>query len=365
MGSSLQRTWRRRRESSDQGLWTSRTEAMLDFMESNLLESDIICCQEFWFHPEFVERFQRRFGSRFGFYTVRRTGDKADGMVTLVRLDGKLHVAGHTQAGLGGTGDRIAQLLVLQPRAHAPPASSPVHHHAGGEDPMLRPAAGWVDEIRSLGGGGGDSSDELAKAPPLLLLNTHLSFPHTPVDEQAQRVQINTATTFLEYERTRRGLPPTTPQVVVGDLNSEDRSSVCQHLEQSGFTSCFADASPKGTANGSERRITHLNHLGQAVGVDHIFFKAPAHGADVLERVVDPPHLPCDTWQERMNSISDHRPLTASLRFSHAQPVGDGDGEEVHKQRSLADGDGERVHEQRSLAGALAPKPQPQRIKAR
>lgn len=322
--SPLQITWGRRRESSDYGLWTCRTEALLDFMET-LVDSDLICCQEFWFHPEFVERFEDRFGSRFQLLTVRRTGDKADGAATLVRLDGRFQVTGHTSTGLGSTGDRIGQLVVLRPRTPTPASMINATGEFTGRDSWLDGAHQHAqDEERLLPTEGSTGAESTCSATPdrlgsLLLLNTHLSFPHTAVDEQAQRQQIQAATAFLERERASRGLALGTPQLVVGDLNVEDQSSVCQHLRANGFVSCFSNPTtelcPPAQAMSSSRRVTHLNHLGQAVGVDHIFVKVPDYGVDVLHRVVEPPHLPCDTWPGSLSHISDHRPLTASVRI--------------------------------------------------
>ncbi|CAM9309496.1 unnamed protein product [Discosporangium mesarthrocarpum] len=157
--------------------------------------------------------------------------------------------------------------------------------------------------------------------------------------------QIQQVSSRIDSFITEAGLASMTPRLVVGDLNVEETDPVCGHLVRNGYGSAFA------SLHRQKRVITHLNHRGEEVMVDHVFVKAPGYAghhdrkhtpqpglggaggvgssAGVVTRLHDDVRveeaalLPTssggqgndgDTWCQGFD-LSDHRPLTVRLRF--------------------------------------------------
>lgn len=191
--------------------------------------SDIICLQEFWLDPSYDAIFRSALGEDYDFHTVKRTGGKADGVAVLLRR-GKFDVRSKLGLSLSAVGDRVALIM------HLRSLSGEEEEDAGGE-----------------GEGGGQAGEDL------ILVNTHLAFPHSALDRVNQMSQIEVVTRTVEGVIEEAGLPPMTPRVVVGDLNVEETDPVCRHLGKNGFRSAF-------TSLHRERRvITHRNHRGEEV----------------------------------------------------------------------------------------------------
>ena len=182
--------------------------------------SDIICLQEFWFDPAYNEIFRSALGETYDFHTVQRTGGKTDGVAVLLRR-GKWDMLSSLGLSLSPVGDRVALIMHLQSRNGASGV-------APGED--------------------------------MILVNTHLAFPHNVMDRANQMSQIKTITKAVEELVRGSGLPAMTPRVVVGDLNVEGTDPVCRHLGMNGFRSAFA------SLHREQRVITHRTHRGDEVG---------------------------------------------------------------------------------------------------
>lgn len=184
--------------------------------------SDIICLQEFWLDPSYDSIFRSALGKDYEFHTVKRTGGKADGVAVLLRR-GKFDVRSKLGLSLSPVGDRVALIM----------------------------------HLRSLVGGEGGGAQ--AAGEDLILVNTHLAFPHNALDRVNQMSQIEVVTRTVEGVIREAGLPPMTPRVVVGDLNVEETDPVCRHLGSNGFQSAFA------SLHRERRVITHRNHRGEEV----------------------------------------------------------------------------------------------------
>lgn len=186
--------------------------------------SDIICLQEFWFDPAYETIFRAALGDEYNFHTMQRTGGKMDGVAILLRR-GKWEVRSSLGLSLSPMGDRVA--LVMHLRANA-------------------------GETGSVGDGIRED---------MLLVNTHLAFPHHAMDRANQMSQIKTVTGAVEGLVRDAGLPTMTPRVVVGDLNVESSDPVCRHLSSNGFRSAFT------SLHREQRAVTHLTHRGEQVGL--------------------------------------------------------------------------------------------------
>lgn len=195
------------------------TKYQVDFIRREMSSSDIICLQEFWFDPEYEAIFRSALGDSFDFHTVKRTGGKSDGVAVLLRR-GKWDVQSSLGLSLSPVGDRVALIMHLRSR-----------------------------QGLEMGGAGED----------MILVNTHLAFPHSAFDRANQMSQIEVVTGAVEEAVRGAGLPTMTPRVVVGDLNVEGTDQVCRHLGANGFRSAFA------SLHREQRVITHRNHRGEEV----------------------------------------------------------------------------------------------------
>lgn len=183
--------------------------------------SDIICLQEFWLDPAYESIFRSALADTYDFHTVKRTGSKSDGVAVLLRK-GKWDVRSSLGLSLSPIGDRVALVMHLRSRDEGA-----IEGATTGED--------------------------------MILVNTHLAFPHSALDRVNQMAQIQMVTDTVEGVVRNAGLPTMTPRVVVGDLNVEETDPVCRHLGSSGFRSAFT------SLHREKRVITHRNHRGEDV----------------------------------------------------------------------------------------------------
>lgn len=207
--------------------------------------SDIICLQEFWFDQAYEAIFRAALGDDYNFHTLQRTGSKDDGVAVLLRR-GKWEVRSSSGLSLSPVGDRVALVMHLRTvQSKSENSLGGVSKHAG------TPAGAGGDGTR---GGAAQHGGE-----DVILVNTHLAFPHHAHDRVNQVWQIRTVTEAVECLVRDAGLPTMTPRVVVGDLNVEDSDPVCRHLSTNGFRSAFA------SLHREQRVVTHLNHRGEEV----------------------------------------------------------------------------------------------------
>ena len=267
-------------EASDRATALDRQTRVLDLVAE--LDSTCVCLQEFWHADaataELYATALRRAG--YTFHVTPRTGGRPDGLLTAVR-DDAFEVVETRDILFNDCGDRVATLVHLRPRVAA----------------FRAPA------------------DASASFGDVLLVNTHLLFPH---NSNSTLIRLRESFKILEYlheyqEYHRGALASRTsaptrrlPVVMCGDFNGTSRGAVARFLSSQGFVSAY-DASlgasaaddapiepeaqtPPGAARArrateEEKRgwISHLNHHGECVGVDHVWVLNPSRqraGAD-------------------------------------------------------------------------------------
>ncbi|CAM9336592.1 unnamed protein product, partial [Hapterophycus canaliculatus] len=245
------------RESEFDGVWRERALETVSFIRREMSSSDIICLQEFWLDPSYDSIFRSVLEEEYDFHTVRRTGGKADGVAVLLRR-GMFDVCSELGLSLSAVGDRVALIMHLRSRGAAQPLIEPAAAAAAAGEVVAAESPPLVAEPGARGGGAGVGVGA-GVGEDMILVNTHLAFPHHALDRVNQMSQIQAVTHTVERVIENAGLPTTTPRVVVGDLNVEETDPVCRHLSKNGFRSAFT------SLHRQKRVITHRNHRGEEV----------------------------------------------------------------------------------------------------
>eukprot|EP00218_Dolichomastix_sp_CCMP3274_P009239 CAMPEP_0170144334 /NCGR_PEP_ID=MMETSP0033_2-20121228/13423_1 /TAXON_ID=195969 /ORGANISM="Dolichomastix tenuilepis, Strain CCMP3274" /LENGTH=431 /DNA_ID=CAMNT_0010380827 /DNA_START=99 /DNA_END=1394 /DNA_ORIENTATION=- len=214
-----------RRESMRDELWKTRNEGIIQ--ELLATNSDVIFLQEYWHASEDLRAmYEGGLGELYDMRGTPRTNGRGDGLLTAVRKQ-TLDVVESLPILFHDCGDRVGQLLRV--RSQAEPSQE------------------------------------------MLLIHTHLLFPHT---SSSTLIRLREAFKLLEfvdaYKSTRRIRP--LPIVLAGDLNGTRHGRVCQFLASQGFRSALEQARAEDALN----FISHRNHHGELVGVDHIFVQNPS-----------------------------------------------------------------------------------------
>ena len=133
------------RESGNRSMYLDRHAGILELLLQ--LDSDIICLQEFWVgNDDLVALFRAQLDVRYQWFALARTAGRGDGLVVLVKH--ALSVTDRHDIFFRDLGDRVALLLKIDYSAHLASSSSSL-----------------------------SSSCKRARTE-LLLVNTHLLFPH-------------------------------------------------------------------------------------------------------------------------------------------------------------------------------------------
>lgn len=289
-------------ESQVKERWKTRARKLVNFLKEQL-ETDVICLQEYWCtQPEWCSIFQDNFSRDYDIYTAKRSGEKADGLVTLVRRNSCWKVIDTEKYYFRDCGERLLLATVLRLK----------------DDDMEQTK--------------GDTFD-------CLLINTHLSFPHGSWGRSLRLIEVKR---LLEFIDSFLELHPGQVKavVVVGDFNSTLEDVVCQQVVSRGFANSYY------LVHGNENVVTHCNHKGQSLAVDKVYFKqiaAPSQNVTEcklkksssekdlttetshitcslsegikfrmtpIEATVFPPSLDAEQWPTASEyNLSDHRPL--------------------------------------------------------
>lgn len=300
--------------------------------------SDIILLQEWWFDDKFADLFDSHLQDQFYRVAERRPGPREnsmykylqqdhdhdiirdDGMCCLVSKHGKLDLVSSSKVLTGP--ERIAQIVHCKERDND---------------------GGAVRDI--------------------FIANTHLSFPKDAdqvKNDRRQAYEINLIQRALSKISSSTSSNTELLEVICGDFNSEPNGLASAQLESRDFVNC---ASAKGEQTG----VTHVAHTGQEMSVDRIFLRLPrSEQVKLLERTAnldlvepssetdtnsentsrrrtllsfgyqDPLSLGCiDTAGTQIINIksadikikgrgvlSDHKPVTATLRWPKFRAVG-------------------------------------------
>ena len=300
------------RESHAEEAWRGRADDTLQFLKTHVLGAEtgqqeghsIIALQEFWLEPAYRQLFQAAFAEAgYATHALRRGEKKRDSVAVLYRSD-QFDLQASREVHLVAD-DRVALLLHL-------------HHKPSGR--------------------------------AVVVVSTHLTFPHSLFDRQLQLKQVTALAAALGSFSEQQRLGDDVVSIVAGDFNVEGKSPVCQFLRSRGFVASFdvggpANNSAAAAADGGPDWVSHRSHLDEELGCDHIFVRRPrtqgaAQGAEEkqqqleqqrLRQATGPDHIyignnavvpasqACGKWDPTF-TISDHRPVSTRLYFSRKQP---------------------------------------------
>lgn len=223
------------RESAVRESWMIRNQKILDLLL--LGNSSIICLQEFWLVNEELTQLYDDNLSQADYitYKLARTNSRGDGLFTAIRA-ANLRVLNYKELLFNDCGDRVAQFFHL--RTELP------------------------GSLRSNGFG-----------LELLLVNTHLLFPHDFNYCLVRLRQVYKILRFIE-EYKRKHCLTTLPVILCGDWNGSKRGRVYKFLRSQGYLSSY-DTVHDYTDADSQRWISHKNHRGDICEVDFIWLLNP------------------------------------------------------------------------------------------
>ncbi|CAN0884991.1 Uncharacterized calcium-binding protein At1g02270 [Linum grandiflorum] len=226
------------RESDFKSYWLSRNQMILEWL---LMErTSIICLQEFWTgNEELVHMYEDKLCDA-GYFTFQlaRTNNRGDGLLMAVHKD-YFRIINYRELLFNDFGDRVAQLL------HVQLTSPPPSHRKG------------------------DSRQEL------LIVNTHLLFPHNSSLSIARLHQVYKILQYVDtYQRENK--LGSVPVVLSGDWNGSKRGRIYKFLRSQGFVSSYDIAHKYSDSDDDAHRwVSHRNHRGNICGVDFIWLRNP------------------------------------------------------------------------------------------
>lgn len=220
------------RESDDLSRAMARTNALIELVLS--VEPDVACLQEFWHASEEATRAWTEALAKAGYATriTKRTNGRCDGLLTAVKTS-TFEVLDVRDVLFNDCGDRVA----------------------------------CVSRVRR---GGLEA----------LIVNTHLLFPH---NANSSLIRLREVFKILEYLKAMLSEPVMAgrkvPVIITGDFNGSNRGRVYKFLTSQGFINALDSCQLR---DGCETPwVSHLNHHGECVGVDHMMLLNPSN--QVLE----------------------------------------------------------------------------------
>lgn len=257
-------------ESLDEPRYVERNRQIIDILEAT--KADVILLQEFWVANERLKAmYLDRLGSEFEFIGLQRTSGlrkKQDGLACFVRKH-KVIIQDSRDIVFNDCGVRVAKMLLL---SLVP------------KDPSLPPQQ-------------------------LIVVNTHLLYPHDNASKHIRRCEVTKILGFVEsYRRTM--LCSTTsecsssdvrlPVVMAGDFNGSPEGSVQSLLLEQRYQNAFV----KHTKNLDW--VSHKSHNSHIKPVDHIMFLNPSEQQlDKLGPIPDWTNL---VYRELYKEIRDRYP---------------------------------------------------------
>ncbi|KAJ0235680.1 putative calcium-binding protein [Hirschfeldia incana] len=224
------------RESHFRALWYTRNKKILDLLLHQ--RSSVICLQEVWVaNEELVNMYHDRLATAgYSIFQLPRTNRRGDGLLTAIHKD-YFELVNYRELLFNDFGDRVAQLL-----------------HVKSVTPF--PLNGIQDVQQEV-----------------LIVNTHLLFPHNSSLSFARLQQVYKILEYLEaYEKENK--LSHMPIILCGDWNGSKRGHVYKFLRSQGFISSF-DVAHQYTDSDAHRWVSHRNHRGNICGVDFIWLCNP------------------------------------------------------------------------------------------
>ncbi|XP_031253553.1 uncharacterized calcium-binding protein At1g02270 isoform X2 [Pistacia vera] len=246
-----------------------RNQRILDWLLCE--RSSIICLQEFWVgNEELVNIYEKRLGEAgYLHFKLGRTNNRGDGLLTAVHKD-HFRIINYRQLLFNDCGDRVAQLLHVE---------------------LVAP----FSQCRN-----GDVRQEL------LIVNTHLLFPHDSSLCIVRLHQVYKILQHVESYQKEYNLNPI-PIILCGDWNGSKRGHVYKFLRSQGFVSSY-DTAHQYTDADAHKWVSHRNHRGNICGVDFIWLLNPNKYRKLLKT----------SWSEAVFGMFKYLLRRASLTESDA-----------------------------------------------
>ena len=245
------------RESEREEWWVPRAEKLASFISQNLLSSDIILLQEWWFDPTFESLFDSVNGHSYIRVAERRPGEgRQDGMAVLIKKTGRLEFVNSCSVITGP--QRIGQVVTCREKIE----TSRNNKDSNGQN------RGKLEDI----------------GREVRIANVHLSFPKSDDDNINAQRQTRELELVAQAMISSSPLPDTNSEkrleIIGGDFNSNSQTLPCQTLERNpyNFVNCASALSEQSFMNGTgcgrvQLGATHRTHLGENVSVDHLFVR--------------------------------------------------------------------------------------------
>lgn len=268
------------RESHVKDYWMDRNQKILNWLLCE--RSSIICLQEFWVgNEELVSIYDKRLGDA-GYlnFKLARTNNRGDGLLTAVHKD-YFKVINHRELLFNDFGDRVAQLLHVE-------LNAPFSQNLNGN-------------VRQ----------------ELLIVNTHLLFPHNSSMCLERLRQVYKILQYVESYQNENKLKPL-PILLCGDWNGSKRGHIYKFLRSQGFVSSY-DTAHQYTDADAHKWVSHRNHRGNICGVDFIWLLNPNRYRKLLNA----------SWSEAVLGMFKYQLRRASLTeedaFAFLKADNDGD----------------------------------------
>ncbi|CAF1923455.1 hypothetical protein Bca4012_069546 [Brassica carinata] len=224
------------RESHFRALWFTRNQKILDLLLNQ--RSSVISLQEVWVgNEELVNMYHDRLASAgYTTFQLARTNARGDGLLTAIHKD-YFKLVNYRELLFNDFGDRVAQLLHVKSIVPFP-----------------------LNENQDV-------------QQEVLIVNTHLLFPHDSSLSLARLHQVYKILEYLEAYQKENKLTHM-PIILCGDWNGSKRGHVYKFLRSQGFISSY-DVAHQYTDSDAHRWVSHRNHRGNICGVDFIWLCNP------------------------------------------------------------------------------------------
>lgn len=241
------------RESEREDWWRPRAVKVANYIKQQFSDSDIILLQEWWFDDEFSAIFDTTLGDNFERIAERRgvkeeedcPPRRDDGMCCLILRKGRLELVKSTSVLTGP--QRIAQIVHCRERIKK-------------------------------------TNIEASTTPrDVFLANAHLSYPGHPdpiVNDKRQESEVSIILSALCKAGISWSANPNNDRLeaICGDFNSDSTGLASLLVESRGYANCASAYAEQNLHSGvggmMNVGITHKDHLGRSVSVDHIFVRS-------------------------------------------------------------------------------------------
>ncbi|KAL2226868.1 UNVERIFIED_CONTAM: putative calcium-binding protein [Sesamum indicum] len=255
------------RESDVKDYWLDRNKRILDWLLCE--RSSIICLQEFWVgNEEMVSIYDKRLGDAgYTNFKLARTNNRGDGLLTALHKD-YFRVINHRGLLFNDFGDRVAQLLHVE---------------------LIAP----FSQCRNSN-----------VRQELLIVNTHLLFPHNSSLCLERLRQVYKILHYVESYQKENKLNPL-PILLCGDWNGSKRGHVYKFLRSQGFVSSYDTAHQYTDADAHKLNlIGHCNGL-SAEELQELWVQADIDGNGVVDYKEFKQQIWNASWFEERDEVGD------------------------------------------------------------